>query len=374
MGSTSDVHKRHGSPKKKPVESDVVKSHDDGKPLSGKKTSGNIIKNLLLKLVKNILIVVAVVYIVIPVIVKTNPWIQSKVIFLNNLRWPPFIDFTSPESIGLGPTRNFYLTTDQDIRLGLWHVLPENLKDTNVPKEQYLDLLDGSKPVILYLHGNSGTRAGWHRVGLYKLLSSMDYHVITLDYRGYGDSSGSPSEDGVVSDSLFVYRWIRKHKKNSPFFVWGHSLGTGVTAKLAREVCRNGEAPDGIFLESGFNNIIDAATHHPMATPFRFIPWFRWLFIDTIAENDIHFTSDQSIADVTPPLLILHAEDDVIVPYHLGQKLYQAALDRRPKSYGPAEFVSFNASQRYGHKLIFMAPELPDIIRKFVDRCLQTTY
>ncbi|WAR19386.1 ABD12-like protein [Mya arenaria] len=142
-----------------------------------------------------------------------------------------------------------------------------------------------------------------------------------------------------------------------------------VTAKLAKIICRNDEAPDGIFLESGFNNILDAATHHPMASPYKKMPWFHWLFLDTITENNIHFQSDQSIAEVSPPLLILHAEDDVIVPFHLGVKLYEAAVSTRPDMYGPAEFVPFNASLGYGHKLIFMAPELPDIIRKFMQLC-----
>lgn len=330
----------------------------------------DLIKQGLAKLLKVSCIIGIVLYVVIPVFVKTNPWIQTKIIFLNHLRWPPFIDFSAPESLGLGPTRNLYLTTDENITLGLWHALPESLKQNGEPKDNYPDLLKKKQPIILYLHGNSGTRAGWHRVGLYKLLTSLDFHVIAVDYRGYGDSSGSPSEDGVVADAMFVYRWIRQHKGDTPLFVWGHSLGTGITTKLAREVCRSGESPDGVFLESGFNNILDAATHHPMASPFRFIPWFNWLFLDTITHNDIHFQSDQSIAEVSPPLLILHAEDDVIVPYHLGQKLYEAALKTRPSTYGPVEFVSFNASLRYGHKLIFMAPELPDVIRKFITRCL----
>lgn len=329
------------------------------------------IKEMLLKLWKIFCTVAVLMYVIVPVVVKTNPWIQSKVIFLNNLRWPPFIDFSSPETFGLGPTRNFYLTTDQNITLGLWHILPQSLRKLDAPKDSYPGILKSSRPVILYLHGNSGTRAGFHRVGLYKLLSNLDFHVIAVDYRGYGDSTGSPSEDGVVADSLYVYRWIRQHKGDTPLFIWGHSLGTAITAKVAREVCKSGESPAGVFLESGFNNILDAATYHPMATPYRFIPWFNWLFLETITHNDIHFQSDQSIADVSPRLLLLHAEDDVIVPYHLGQKLYEAAVKTRPSTFGPAEFVSFNASLSYGHKLIFMSPELPAIIRKFVSKCLE---
>lgn len=326
---------------------------------------------ILQRLFKTTVIFLLLFYLIVPVFVKTNPWIQSKIIFLNNLRWPPFIDFTQPELLGLGDTRNFYLQVDSDIRLGVWHVLPHTLHNKTKLDVEEESLLKDGRPIILYLHGNSGTRAGFHRVGLYKVLSKMDYHVIAVDYRGYGDSSGSPSEEGVVTDALHTYKWVKENCGASPVFLWGHSLGTGVTTKLARNLCKEGDEPIGVFLESGFNNILDAATHHPMAAPFKFIPWFRWLFIDTIKENDIHFESDQSIAFVSPPLLILHAEDDAIVPYELGQKLYQAAVTTRPESFGPAEFISFNSSLQYGHKLIFMAPELPDIIRKFVTRCLE---
>lgn len=323
------------------------------------------------RLVRTSVILVLLLYLVVPVFVKTNPWIQTKIIFLNNLRWPPFIDFTQPELLGLGDTRNFYLQVNPEIRVGVWHVLSHTQHNQTKLDVEEGSLLKDGRPIILYLHGNSGTRAGFHRVGLYKVLSKMDFHVIAVDYRGYGDSSGSPSEDGVVADALHTYKWIKENCGSTPVFLWGHSLGTGVTTKLARDLCRNGDEPMGVFLESGFNNILDAATHHPMAAPFKFIPWFHWLFIDTIKENDIHFESDQSIADVSPPLLIMHAEDDAIVPYELGQKLYQAAVKTRPESFGPVEFVSFNASLQYGHKLIFMAPELPDIIRKFVVRCLE---
>ncbi|KAH3851352.1 lysophosphatidylserine lipase ABHD12-like isoform X1 [Dreissena polymorpha] len=329
----------------------------------------SISKHVILKLLKTVATVTLVFYVVIPVFVKTNPWIQNKVIFLNHLRWPPFIDYSEAEIIVQWPTRNFHITTDQNIKLGLWHILPESLRVLNLSPDSYEAQLTDSKPIILYLHGNSGSRAGWHRVGLYKVLAKMDFHVIAVDYRGYGDSSGSPSEDGVVADALFVYRWLRERQGRSPLYIWGHSLGTGVSTKLARIISRSGEAPDGVILESGFNNILDAAKYHPLASPFKMIPWFNWLFLDTITANDIHFQSDQSIADVTPPLLMLHAEDDVIVPFHLGVKLYEAAVTSRPDSFGAAQFVPFNASLGYGHKLIFMAPELPDIIRKFMTRC-----
>lgn len=80
-------------------------------------------------------------------------------------------------------------------------------------------------PVVLYLHGNTGTRANGHRIELYRILQRLGYHVIAMDYRGFADSSDiSPTEQGCVSDALSVYRYI-KNITNNPLFVYGHSLG-----------------------------------------------------------------------------------------------------------------------------------------------------
>lgn len=109
------------------------------------------------------------------------------------------------------------------------------------------------KHVILYMHGNSGSRAGEHRKELYLALQNQDYHVVAFggnkfniiyhaflsffttklsDYRGYADSKQiPPSETSTVQDGLFVYKWIRSVLGSTSngvhIFVWGHSLGTG---------------------------------------------------------------------------------------------------------------------------------------------------
>lgn len=123
-------------------------------------------------------------------------------------------------------------------------------------EEAYEALLKNtSRPVFLYMHGNSGNRASSHRVELYQLFQRLDFHVVCFDYRsesqtiyliilffqffiliycmcliaGYGDSDNVDlSEMGVVHDSKFVLEWLIKIVNNSaPIFVWGHSLGTG---------------------------------------------------------------------------------------------------------------------------------------------------
>jgi len=64
-----------------------------------------------------------------------------------------------------------------------------------------------------------------HRIGIYKLFSSLGYHVVTVDYRGYGDSTGESTEIDVVRDALFTYEFLKKVAPWATIYIWGHSLG-----------------------------------------------------------------------------------------------------------------------------------------------------
>jgi len=75
--------------------------------------------------------------------------------------------------------------------------------------------------------GNDGDRARSNRRGICSKLSSMGYHVFALDYRGYGDSTGWPSEKGVVNDVMILFNFIKSFQNSSDIYLWGHSLGTG---------------------------------------------------------------------------------------------------------------------------------------------------
>ncbi|PVD25821.1 hypothetical protein C0Q70_13484 [Pomacea canaliculata] len=237
----------------------------------------------------------------------------------------------------------------------LWHKLPVSLSESKeVAWDKYEESLRSGKTIFLYLHGNSGTRGGYHRVQIYKFLSQLDAHVLTIDYRGFGDSTGTPSEEGVVHDAYFAYKWLKSKSNNAPIFIWGHSLGTGCVILFIIA----GDDPVGVILEAPFNNILEAAEHHPFSLPFRLLPWFKSIFIDSIKEHGIQFSSDENIMKVTPHILILHAEDDGIVPFHLGHKLYQKAKETRTPATGDVELVVFQ-----GHhgliKLVYMCACAP---------------
>lgn len=81
-------------------------------------------------------------------------------------------------------TRNYYIETDENVKLGTWHILPETLipNDNHIDEEYYKKSLHSGESVFIYAHGNSGNRAAGHRIELYKILRKH-YHVIAFDYR-----------------------------------------------------------------------------------------------------------------------------------------------------------------------------------------------
>lgn len=176
--------------------------------------------------------------------------------------------------------------------------------------------------IVLYLHGNSNSRGASHRIELYKVLQKLGYHVMALDYRSYGDSTKiTPSESGTVRDSIAVYNYIRNITKNT-VFLWGHSLGTGISCHMLSILAKNSiPAPNALVLESPFNNINEEIRAHPMSQLYRHLPWFDYTIAQPMHSNFLRFESDKHIAEFRQPVLILHAEDDLVVPFNLGYKV-----------------------------------------------------
>lgn len=362
-----------------------------------------------------------------------------------SVTYPKDLDYKDPSSVGLFGTRNFYLKVKdedefegkhhEDFRIGLWHVLPrsvakrfskeliidekfnEDLNNTTGTTDQEVEIpseilekYEGATiteslqqqfyenlltipdtVIVLYFHGNTASRGSGHRVDMYKVLRNLNYHVITFDYRSYGDSDKiPPSEDGLVNDGFTVFKYIRSITKN-PIIFWGHSLGTGVSSHLLANMEKLGipNGAKGLILEAPFTNIKDEIREHPFAKvthfysqnfirismsvffvfslqPFKNLPWFDVTISNPMHCNYLRFESDKYISQYRQPVLIMHAEDDYVIPFHLGYKLYRIALDDRNKTWGPVEFKRFDDSFHYGHKYICRSPELPALISKFV--------
>ncbi|XP_026156232.1 lysophosphatidylserine lipase ABHD12 isoform X2 [Mastacembelus armatus] len=309
------------------------------------------------------------VYASVPVLLYLFPWILGHAIFAHLLRLPFFMDLSRPEDV-LNHTCNFYLDTDEGVSVGVWHTLPANQWEKAVGKspEWYQETLGDDHPVIIYLHGNVGTRAMHHRVELVKVLSATGYHVLSLDYRGFGDSTGQPSEAGLTNDALYLYRWVKKQSKRSLVCLWGHSLGSGVATNTAVKIQEQGSAVDALILEAPYTRIGEVVNNHPLSKMYRFLPGFESLLWNILQRNDIVFANEKNLQTLTSPLLILHSEDDSVVPYHMGLKLYQISLQahKRHSTEVQVEMISYSANLGFSHSSIYLDPNLSNVVRGFL--------
>ncbi|EDW71427.1 lysophosphatidylserine lipase ABHD12 isoform X1 [Drosophila virilis] len=374
-------------------------------------------------------------FVLLPLAFRSSVTLQRGILFLTFITYPKGLDLTKPDSVGLYATRNFYITVkdhdedDDGVRIGVWHVLPKNtvrrfrrelhvetayeedaesaasheqlslpsnIADHNEELERLAPALRAEFPVIvpeneqlfyerllrvpgacvvLYLHGNTATRGSGHRSEVYKLLRQLNYHVFSFDYRGYADSDPvPPTEDGVVRDAMMVFEYIANLTSN-PIFIWGHSLGTGVATHMCAKLASLKErGPRGVILESPFTNIREEIRLHPFSRPFRHLPWYDFTISQPMYSNKLRFESDKHVAEFHQPIMIVHAEDDVVVPFHLGYRLYRIALDKRSRSWGPVEFHRFDGSHGYGHKYLCRAPEMPRLVQNFLETYRDAVY
>ncbi|MBU6464491.1 MAG: alpha/beta hydrolase [Bradyrhizobium sp.] len=166
-------------------------------------------------------------------------------------------------------------------------------------------------PVVLFFLGNGEVLAG--RVSRFRGITTDGTGLVALSYRGYGGSTGKPSEQGLLNDAAAAYAFAAERYKPDQIVAWGFSLGTGVAVAAAAD------HPVGkLILEAPYTSIADLA-----ASMFRIVP-VRWLLRD-------QFHSDERIVRVTAPLLIMHGEKDTRISIRFAERLF--ALAREPKQF-----------------------------------------
>ncbi len=201
---------------------------------------------------------------------------------------------TAPAAAGLPQADEIELTTSDGERVIVWHVPPR-----------------GDKPVVLYFHGNGGALA-WRAERFARIIADGT-GLVALSYRGYGGSTGRPSETGLLRDAQAVYQFATERYQPERLVLYGESLGTGVSVALATD-----HKVGKVILEAPFTSAVDVG-----AAAYPFLP-VRLLMHDT-------FRSDQRIGRVTAPVLVLHGERDAVVPIRYGERLY--ALISAPKKF-----------------------------------------
>ncbi len=190
---------------------------------------------------------------------------------------------TPPAAAGFPQAQEVWLSPSDGERVLAWHVPPQ----------------DG-KPVVIYFHGNGGALN--LRVDRFRTIVAQGVGLLALSYRGYGGSSGKPTEGGLIEDAHAAYAFAAERYAGR-IAVWGESLGTGVAIALASE-----KPVTHVILDAPFTSTADVA-----ADLYWFLP-VRLLMKD-------QFRSDLRIKQVKAPVLILHGDADTIIPIKYGERL-----------------------------------------------------
>ncbi|HJU75352.1 MAG TPA: alpha/beta hydrolase [Gemmatimonadaceae bacterium] len=168
---------------------------------------------------------------------------------------------------------------------------------------------------VLDCHGNAGNISSYGRPRWAAWMRQQGMNVFQFDYRGFGESAGSPTERGLYSDAEAAYQYLIDSLGVLPerLVIYGHSLGSGVATHLASKV-----RAAGLIVEGAFTAVADRGQE-----------LYPWLPVRLLSSND--FDSIGRIRGIATPKLFIHATDDEIIPYAHGQRLYDAAVT--PKSF-----------------------------------------
>ncbi len=318
------------------------------------------------KILLYVFLTLFIIYLIPPIVLRYSSWLRDALIFVHHVKTPFFGNISDPASFGIKSTRQFELFHEDGCGIEVWQILPKQYHHglTQISPDEYISALSDGSPVILYLHGNTGTRARYHRVKLYQHISEVfGYHIITFDYRGYGNSECYPSERKMMEDGRLVWRWLREKTSKAKIYIWGHSLGSAVGTYLVKDLCQTQDCPSGVILDAPFTDMLEEISNHPFTVPYRPVmsPFLSFSFGYLVDK----FESVQRIGHITCPILILHGQWDTIVPFHLGKKMYRAAIESR-KGKDSLEEVEFLDCGFTGHKDNWKSPNAQDALVRFI--------
>ncbi|MCX8026506.1 MAG: alpha/beta hydrolase [Thermodesulfovibrionales bacterium] len=211
---------------------------------------------------------------------------QDKLIFL-----PTYTLTSTPKDAGLDYEEVYFITQDK-LTLHGWFI----------PS-------DKSSLVILFSHGNGGNIS--HRIEKIKMLNTIGLSVFIYDYRGYGKSTGKPTEQGTYLDALAAWDYLINTIgiKANQIILYGESLGSAVSIDLATKV-----PAFAIINEGGFTSLKELAQHVYPYLPARYLCKYE-------------YDSLKKISGLKRPNLIIHSIDDEIVPFAMAKRLFDNATE-----------------------------------------------
>jgi fermentation-respiration switch protein FrsA (DUF1100 family) len=197
----------------------------------------------------------------------------------------------TPAEVGMD-YQDVTLTTEDEVQLHGWFVPVERPRAT-----------------VLFFHGNAGNIS--HRLGSLQIFHHLGLNVLIIDYRGYGKSEGSPSEQGTYRDAEAAWRHLVEQRgiPAGEIILFGRSLGAALAAHLAAR-----ERPLALVMESPFVSVPELGA--------KLYPWLpvRWL-------SRFDYDNRALLERVAAPLMIIHSREDEIIPFSHGRQLYEQAAE-----------------------------------------------
>jgi pimeloyl-ACP methyl ester carboxylesterase len=250
----------------------------------------------------------------------------------------------------------FFFDTPDHESLYAWHILPNGLYAQHeaelmegptgvaedITRRRGFQLLqdDPNARLIISFHGNAGHVAQGWRPDLYRTLiqgSTHSFHVLAVDYRGYGYSTGSPDEKGLITDGIATVHWALNVAKIPPerIVIVGHSMGTAVTAATAEHFALQGIDFAGIIVVAPFSSMPKLLTRYTIGDlvaplyPIEWIPWLHRRFADVIHEK---WPSAERLANfmrvsTRAKLFIIGARNDYNIRYSHSDTIFAAAAN-----------------------------------------------
>jgi uncharacterized protein len=216
--------------------------------------------------------------------------------FQRNLLFLPTSHVGSPAAVGAGDMREVTLATADGLALRSW----------------YKPAQDG-RPTMIYFHGNGGNISA--RAKRVRPYLNAGLGVLLVGYRGYGGNDGTPSEEGFYEDARAAMRFIEDQGVPPDRVVlYGESLGSAVAIHLAAEQAVQNRPLAAVIGEGAPSSVADVAARRYPFAPVR-----------TLIKD--RFDSRAKVGGINAPLLLIHGEDDIVVPQRFGRALFEAAAE-----------------------------------------------
>lgn len=277
---------------------------------------------------------------------------KRNLLYFHFMRWPLFLKPLHVESEHHVP---IIIETEDKERLGAWIYHHRGHKEI---RKQSTKELSTFYTVVLLFHGRGVTRGREKLQRQMNIISrTLDCAILIFDYRGFGDSTGYPSEHGLQKDAEAVWKFAVEILKAKEVIIWGQSIGSGPATYLAQLKSQQYDSISTdvkIVLEAPYTSIKDALITHWM---FPFMKWFshkrQKAIADAVVDDNWH--NHQRIRDICYPIVIMHAKDDLVIPQSHGIELHSNCP--MAQSFFP---------EKGGHGGMVFLPEFTKMLYEFV--------